>query len=397
MTKEPFRSSTARLTGQLCVIELVAWGVLYYAFSVYIVSIEDELGWSSAAVAAGFSVALLVSGVASPWVGDWIDRHGSRGLMTTATVIGVGGITLWSFAYTFPVYLGAWVLIGLAMAGVLYAPAFATVVRFNPDKSRNGILIITLVGALASPIFLMLSSLLGEWLGWRGGLRVLAILLAIVIVPLTVLLPSTRATATLSRSSDTSTKKTPRSYWGLTSALMLVDLASVAVTVHLVVFLIQQGQPDHTAASIAGLVGLAKIGGRLTTLIVSRVSAVMLLQASVFTTAIALTLPQLWPTTWAAMLMVLVFGAAGGARTVLRPAVLVELYGSKRFGMKSGYQHLFSTIAKACGPVGFGVLLGFVGWTYAWSALAMIAAAGGAVLLLIRPPAKTLVPVVAVG
>ena len=122
------------LTGQLCLIELVAWGVLYYTFSAFMPSMEAELRWSSATLASGFSLALLISGIGAPAVGAWIDRRGSRELMIAAAAIGSLGVLLWSVATVLPIYYLAWLLIGLAMAGILYAPAFATVVRFQPES-----------------------------------------------------------------------------------------------------------------------------------------------------------------------------------------------------------------------------------------------------------------------
>ena len=62
--------------------ETVSWGVLYYAFTVFVRPMEAELGWSRAAVSGAFSLAVLTSGVAAVPVGRWLDRHGPRALMT---------------------------------------------------------------------------------------------------------------------------------------------------------------------------------------------------------------------------------------------------------------------------------------------------------------------------
>ncbi len=388
MTSSRSGTSTARLTGQLCLIELIAWGVLYYSFSAYVLAMENELGWSSATVAAGFSVGLLVSGLASPMVGAWIDRHGSRGLMISAATVGGVGVVLWSLAFTLPVYLAAWTLIGTAMAGMLYPPAFATVIRFDPDKSRNAILVITLVGALAAPVFLPAASLLSDWFGWRTGLQILALLLIVVVGPLGAMLPGVATTNANTSPVTNNGRGTPGSFWSFTGALMLVDLATVAVTVHLVVFLIEQGQPAHAAAAIAGLAGLAKIGGRLSTVVGGRFSAMTLLRCWIFATSVALVIPQIWPTTWAAVTMVIGFGAGSGARTVLRPAVLFEIYGSRHFGASNGCLHLFVTLARACGAVGFGMLVGAAGWAGAWETLAGIFAISGGLLCFIHPSTK---------
>jgi hypothetical protein len=48
----------------LCLTETVSYGVLYYAFPVLAGSITADTGWSSTAITAVFSAALVVSGLA---------------------------------------------------------------------------------------------------------------------------------------------------------------------------------------------------------------------------------------------------------------------------------------------------------------------------------------------
>ncbi|MEM7165130.1 MAG: MFS transporter [Planctomycetota bacterium] len=379
------------LTGKLCLIELLAWGVLYYTFAVYLSAMQRDLGWSSATLAGGFSVALLVSGLSAPFVGAWVDRHGSRGLIALGALVGSFGVSLWSIAFTLPTYFAGWVLIGLGMASTLYPPAFATVVRTHPEDSRKAILTITVIGALSSTIFMPLASVLGDWLGWRGGLQVLAGAMAVVVTLLAFSLPS-KAAASIVHNDHKVQEDTPRapgSFRLLVSTLMIADVASVAVNVHLVLFLVDHGQSLQAAASIAGLAGAAKIGGRLATAAGARVSAMTLMRASLVLTSAALMIPLLWPSTWSAILMVIGFGATNGARTILRPAIIVEMYGPRRFGKSNGLLQLFTTGAKSAGPLGFAVLLGAFGWSWAWPALAVLLLASAALLMALRPnPAK---------
>ena len=391
------------LTARLGIVEVVAWGVLYYTFSVYLPLMEAELGWSTAKLAAGFSLALLVSGVIAPFVGRWIDRHGSRTVMVAGAMCGSMGVALWSIAHSLPSYLAAWVLIGGGMAGTLYAPAFATVVRAHPTSSRGAILTITLVGALASTLFLPLSSALNAMFGWRPGLLLLACLMATITIPLCASLPAA-PTATIpsqhvadaltgsaapARQPSAPSQPAPAGALAtFTVALMLADAVSVAINAHLIAFLIAAGQPIQTAASIAGVAGMAKVAGRLATAAAAKLSALRLLRASLFVMAAALLLPLLWPTTTAMVLMVVFFGATGGARTVLRPAIVVEMHGASNFGANNGLLQLFTTLAKAAGPLGLAILLNTAGSGAGWTLLALLMALSGGLLLRLRPAAK---------
>ncbi|MGH1340959.1 MAG: MFS transporter [Nannocystales bacterium] len=368
-----FRSLVARLSAST----LVAWGVLYYAFSVVLPAMQPDLGWSSVTIAAGLSVGLLTSGVLSPWVGARIDGLGSRGLMASGVVLGAGGLLVWSVASSVALYLSAWVLIGAGMSATLYEPAFATLVRADPTRSRTGILVVSVVGALAATLFLPLSAALIDILGWRDALRTLAAILLLTSLPLNLTLPIGPADPVVCASSKSvpweqraiSTARSSNPLRAITGAFMLANAASVAFGAHLVVFLVAQGQTAHAAAWIAGSAGFAKIAGRLASAVVTRRSSLSLLRLSLVTQALSMVPAILWPSTAAMLFMVLAFGACSGARTVLRPTAVLELVGTQKFGQRNGVVQLFSTIAKSAAPAGFGLVLGGAGLSVAWGVL----------------------------
>src|SRR5260370_24101590 len=74
---------------------------------------------------------------------------------------------------------------GLALAATRSEPAFGAVVRWFPTDNRDRALtIVTLAGALASTIFMPISAgFLQHW-GWRPALLGLAVILAILTIPL---------------------------------------------------------------------------------------------------------------------------------------------------------------------------------------------------------------------
>ena len=371
------------LTAKLGLIELVAWGALFYTFPVFMPAMEVELGVSSTILTMGFSLALLISGITAPQVGAWIDGAGSRGLMVCASLAGSFGMVLWSMSHGLSAYFAAWVLIGFGMAGTLYAPAFATVVRAIPGRSRHAILVITLVAALASTVFLPLAAVLTEHWGWRGAARWMALILAGVSIPLAATLPRRpyRAAAPSTVGSVKPRGDVPGGFRAFALALMLADGASQAINVYLVIFLVEHGHALPVAAGIAGLAGAAKVGGRLATAVSSRISALCFMIATLFFQGASLLLPTLWPTHWASVVMVLGFGAAAGARTVLRPMVLVEMCGTRDFGRNNGRVQLLTTLANASGPVGFAWVVDILGWSMAWSLLAVIVGISGILLL----------------
>jgi MFS family permease len=147
--------------GQIC-----AWGTFYYTFTVVVGPMEQGTGWTRTFLNLGLSIGLLTWGLAAYPAGLWIQRHGARGLMAASSVL--GGVAFIGLGLTpSPAfYIGAWIAIGAAMAGLLYDPAFAMITTAFGEHYRRGITLITLVAGLASTVFIPLSQFLVSRLGW---------------------------------------------------------------------------------------------------------------------------------------------------------------------------------------------------------------------------------------
>jgi MFS family permease len=172
----------------LSIAETVSWGIVYYAFSVFIRPMEIELGWSRAQVTGAFSLALLVGGIAAVPVGHWLDAHGPRALMTAGSVAAVVLLIAWSRVESLVGFYLVWMGLGLAMAAVLYEPAFAIVAAWFVRHRHRALTILTVCAGLASTIFVPLAGWLLVRQGWRSAVVTLAAILAATTVPIHALL-----------------------------------------------------------------------------------------------------------------------------------------------------------------------------------------------------------------
>lgn len=172
------------LVGTLAFTELTSWGVLYYAFSVFLVPMQEDLGWSRAALTGAFSLALLLSGVAGVPVGRWLDRHGPRGLMTVGSLAAAGLVLAWSAIKNLTAFYLIWAGIGVAMATVLYEPAFVVVAMWFARRRGRALTVLTFVAGFASVVYTPVSGWLIQTQGWRGALVILATVLALTTAPL---------------------------------------------------------------------------------------------------------------------------------------------------------------------------------------------------------------------
>src|SRR5690349_5564725 len=96
--------------------EMTSWGILYYAFTVFLRPMQAALGWSTAEMTGAFSVALLCSGGAALLVGRWVDRHGTRLLMTLGSCAAALLVLAWAAVENLTVFYLIWVGIGFVMA-----------------------------------------------------------------------------------------------------------------------------------------------------------------------------------------------------------------------------------------------------------------------------------------
>jgi MFS family permease len=364
------------IVGTLGLTELISWGIVYYAFSVMLAPMQAELGWGRAHLTGAFSLALLCSGIAAVPVGRLLDLYGARWLMT----IGSCGATLLVVAWAqvdslLSLYL-VWIGLGVAMAAILYEPAFAVVATWFDRKRQHALTVLTLGGGLASVVFVPLTTALVERLGWRPALMVLAAVLGLGTIPLHALIlrrhphdlglvpdgagePSAVSSERAGRKPGVHVRAALRgaTFWWIAIAFAASVFASVAVNVHLIAFLTERGYGAGFRATAAALLGGAQLPGRVVFAPLSRwfsrrqlATTLLLLQAGAVLCLVAV------PSTYGIVLFTILFGVGSGALTPTRAALIADVYGVAQYGSINGALALATTIARALGPVSAGLL-----------------------------------------
>ena len=365
----------------LSVTETVSWGVLYYAFAVFLLPMRRELGWSPAEVSGAFSAALLVSAGVGVLVGRWLDRHGPRGLMTAGSIAATALVLAWSRVDSLPGLYAVWLGIGAVMAAVLYEPAFTTIAKWFDVRRRGALTALTLVAALASFIFSPLSAWLVESLGWRDALVVLAGVLGAITVPVHALVlraPPPPATEDAHPTEEAAGREAMRSlpFWTLTAAFTLGALTTSAMGVHLVSYLVERGHTATFAATAAGLIGLFQVPGRVLLAGAGRFFAPHLVVPAVFALGAAGVALLAATTTGGAVLVAVgLLGMSNGMATLARATTVADLYGAERYGALAGVVAAGNTGARAVAPVAAALLLGLTGeWAVVLGALVVCSA-----------------------
>jgi MFS family permease len=364
------------LVGTLGLGATVSYGILSYAPGTFIVPMGAELGWSKTHVTGAFSLAQLVAGAAAIPVGRWVDRHGARGLMTGGALLAAMLLVAWSGVRTLAGLYATFALMGVAMAAVLYEPAFAVLATwFRRDRAR-ALTLLTFLGGFASVVFVPLATTLVARVGWRAALLWLALAqLLLVAVPHALALrrrpadlglrpdgapadPTAESRATASEASvpARAAVRSPSFRW-LAAGFALSALATTAVSVHLVPLLVERGHGLAFAGAAMGLLGLMALPGRLVFTPLGGRMPRHVVTASIFALqALAIAAFLSSRGTWAVWTFVVLFGAGFGAITPARAALLAELYGAADYGKISGVLALVLALARAAAPVGASLL-----------------------------------------
>ena len=164
--------------------QILAWGTSFYFPAVFAGPIVADTGWSLGWVVGGTSVGLLVAGLISPQVGRIIDLHGGRPVLLASSLFYAAGLIGIGLAPALPVYLMAWVLLGIGMGTGLYDAVFAALGRMYGSAARGPITNLTLFGGFASTVCWPLSAFMIEHAGWRNACFVYAALHLLVALPL---------------------------------------------------------------------------------------------------------------------------------------------------------------------------------------------------------------------
>jgi len=347
-----------RAVAVLGLTQILAWGAIFYPPVLTIPQIAAERGFSLTFAMGGFSAGLLTAGFVAPAVGGLIDRHGGHRVMPLGSLAGAAGLVAMTCAAHPAAYVAVWMLLGAAMAGSLYDPAFATLGRIFGARARQPITVLTLAGGFASTVSWPVTYAMLKPLGWQGTYLVYAALLAFVAAPLHAFaLPRTRPAAVAP--ADTAAPAPPvRPASGAAFLLLLAAFSAYAfipsgLSAHLLAILKRAGIDAATVVFIGTLFGPSQVAARLCEFIFARnVHPLVMVRFAVAILVLAFAL--LWllgMSAPVAMMFAVMFGAANGLVTIARGAVPLALFGPAGYGRIVGRIARPSLIITALAPL----------------------------------------------
>jgi predicted MFS family arabinose efflux permease len=350
-----------RLVCALGIAQIVSWGTLFYSIAVLGPPMAHALGVSDVVLYGSFTAGLFLSGIASPWIGMRIDRHGGRGVLAAGSVHGAIAGALLAAPPNGAVMLAGWLVAGVAMAACLYDPAFATLFRVSGTSYRRTVTALTLFGGFASTVFWPLSQYLLEVRGWRFAFAVHAALNACVCLPLHLaFVPSAthRVDARPPAPGVDGGQARHGAFAWLAAALAVAAFLASAISAHLVVLLAAGGLAARDAVLVGALIGPMQVAGRIVEFAFSsrwpalRVGTLAFALLSVAMIVLCL-VRGAWPI---ALAFALLYGWSNGVMTIVRGTVPAALFGARDYGALLGRLAQPQFILKAFAPVAVTLL-----------------------------------------
>jgi MFS family permease len=371
------------LVAALSAAQLVSWGSVYYSFSLFVVPMEQELGWSRTALDGALSAGLLMSGLAAYPVGRWIDRGGGRVVMSLGSALAAVLLAAWSQVTGIAVFYLLWLGIGLGLAATLYEPVFAVLTRLYPTSFGFRITVLTLAGGFASTVFIPLTQVLIEALGWRPALLVLAACNLAICLPIHALGlrdPGIREAAAARSPARPRTDEPFRRalrhpiFWALGLSFTAYTAILSMLTFHLIPLLTKRGVPTATMLGAIAAFGPSQVAGRIVLLAFRRhATAAFTGRCALVAYPTAVAILLFFPASTVALFAFsMLFGAANGVLTIVRGIAVPELLWHEGYGAINGALTLPVNIARGLAPYGAAVIWSAAGNYDAvlWTAIA---------------------------
>lgn len=359
----PF-TSRARLIGVLAVGQVVSWGTGFDMLAILGPRIGQELAIANEVVFAGLTVMMTISALCGPLLGRTLVRRGAAPVLVAGSLLFTAGFIVLAFAGGVISYVLGWIVMGLAATcGLTTAAHTAVVERVGAESGRSLTLLMVFTG-LSAAVFLPVTTVADQHLGWRGTLLVYACLQIFVLLPLYVfVLPGRRTSNTQGTSKgaavSTSPVDTRRAFLLLAAMTTLSAFTAFGFSPLLPLLLVHAGASQSLAVQLAAgrsvLAIMARgldflLGKHGNPFVTCMIGLGMLLASFVLLLVFAPAMP-------AFIGFIIFFGFGAGVLTVSRAVLPLAVFSPEQYGLQAARISLPQNLAIAVAPVIFTLAL----------------------------------------
>lgn len=263
--------------GVCVVLNLIARGV-GESFTVFLLPMSTEMGWSRAEITSVYAVFMITHAVAAPFVGVVFDRLGGRltyllGLVAYASGFAITGAagSIWE------VYVGLGLLAGVGVTAMGILPATGLIGRWFDRRLTTAMAVAHAGLGLGVILIVPVAQWFIQEIGWRSTYAGMAIAL-LALLPVIAVLPWRRFEAgnpaiyrprTAARGAGglelirSAIRTVP--FWALFAVFFFTSISMFSISLQAVAYLIEQGLAPLSAAGAFGMMSLLSIAGMIGT------------------------------------------------------------------------------------------------------------------------------------
>ncbi len=352
------------------IIQFYLGGTFFQGFSALFNPIQEEFGWTYAAISLAYTFRGFESGIMAPVVGVLVDRFGPKRLLLIGVVVTAVGFWLFSHVQALWSFYLIFVLMALGLSFASGVVTMSAVASWF-DKRRGLAMGILTSGFGASGMMMPAVVQLVDGVGWRQAVVFFAIGAAGIGIPLSFVVKDRAQGTAPSRghgpAEPAATKPqgmtvkqvlATRDFWLLSLAILFGGVAGSAVILHQIPYMNSVGISRQTAGFLAIIFSLSNVGGRLLfgwlgDILEKRRSfaiCTIIKAGGVFAFALSTTAGQFIPS-------MIALGIGFGGLIPLRPALQVDFFGMKAFATVQGLLMAFITVGGIVAPL-------FAGWMF---------------------------------
>lgn len=357
-----------------------------FSFGVFYVAILNEYGWSRGETAGAFSLAMIFHAIFGPISGHLMDRFGPRVFFPCgAAFLSIGLLAASRTSSMLELYFYFGVLISIGVNTLSFPPHMALISKwFNRKRGLANGLVLAGIGTGMMGLAPFIQMII-DISGWRQAFLVLAGIVALIIIPLTIIFQR-RSPAEVGQKIDGLDEPPVLSIknmrgeirgWTLREILQnknfkLLALVSFTnglvmntIVVHQAVYTVEIGISPVLAASLVGLVGLlGSIGGILGGSLSDRIGRSQSYGLSGMGVALGLLfliLAGSLQAGWLLIPFILCYGFGHGALPPNIAGKTGDLFGGRSVGMIMGLIAMGFGAGGALGAFGGGFLYDLTG------------------------------------
>ena len=394
----------------------VSTNFISQAFSILIVILKEDFGWSLTAIGLAYFFRSIISAVLSPVAGMIADRHGERRSMIVAGICYTGGMFLLStISAQWQLYLYYSVILGIAQS--LFRENIPTTVAAW-FKTRLGLAvgIQQSAGGMGGSIMAPALALLLSRTDWETAFWIIPAVGGTIVFSLIFLFhgdPADRNRNPYGATEDDpppvassdpaitklrskvflSQAKQTLSFWNLIAIHHLGCVGHSIVMVAAVVSATQVGLTLQAAAWIVSIYSLTSVASRFATPLLADMCGPKWVMSLAYTNqGISVALLFWTQEPWQFYLFAGVFGVGLGGEMSAFLVINRQYYGMGPVRAIFGFQNMGSGVGMAIGGFMGLVIADRYGFNIAWI-ISIVASLGGAVcILLLQSTARVLIP-----